>query len=103
MGARLQSSSIPARRSSRGSRREGSLKMMTPNDKKKELKIRRAKTGDAARLADLSGQLGYPTTAAQMRERLRGIKPAFQHAGFVAESASDGVVALLHVTQAPLH
>ena len=52
--------------------------MMTPNDKEKELKIRRAKTGDAARLADLSGQLGYPTTAAQMRERLRGIKPAFQ-------------------------
>ena len=64
--------------------------MMTPDDKEKELKIRRAKTGDAARLADLSGQLGYPTTAAQMRERLRGLKPAFQHAVFVAESASDG-------------
>lgn len=67
-----------------------------------ELKIRRAKSGDAAPIAELSGQLGYPATAAQVRERLRGIKPASQHAVFVAESARDGVVGWLHLSRQPL-
>ena len=67
-----------------------------------ELKIRRAKSTDARQLAVLSGQLGYPATAAQMRERLRGIKPASQHAVFVAESAKDGVIGWIHVSRQPL-
>jgi GNAT superfamily N-acetyltransferase len=67
-----------------------------------ELKIRRAKLGDAPRLAELSGQLGYPTTAAQMRVRLPAIKHAPQHAVFVAESASEGVIGWLHVSRQPL-
>jgi GNAT superfamily N-acetyltransferase len=65
----------------------------------KELKIRRAKTGDAPRLAQLAGQLGYPATAAQIRERLRGIKPAAEHTVFVAESAKEGVIGWLHVSR----
>jgi len=67
-----------------------------------ELKIRRAKLSDAPRLAELSGQLGYPATAAQLRARFRGIKPASLHAVFVADSVKDGVVGWLHVSRQPL-
>jgi GNAT superfamily N-acetyltransferase len=69
---------------------------------KDELKIRRAKNSDAPRLASLAGQLGYPTTPAQLRERFRRIHPASQHAIFVAESAKDGVIGWLHVSRQPL-
>lgn len=70
--------------------------------KENELKIRRAKSGDAPQIAELSGQLGYPATAAQVSERLRGIKPASEHAVLVAESAKDGVIGWLHVSKEPL-
>jgi GNAT superfamily N-acetyltransferase len=69
---------------------------------KKELKIRRAKSSDAARLADLTGQLGYPSTVAQIRERWRRIQLLSQHALFVAESTNEGVVGWLHVSKQPL-
>lgn len=72
------------------------------NAKDNELKIRRAKNSDAPRLAELAGQLGYPTTLAQLRERMRRIQPASQHAVFVAESAKDGVIGWLHVSRQPL-
>ena len=72
---------------------------MNPTDKKNALKIRRAKLDDAARLAELSGQLGYPATEAQIRQRLRGIRPASQNAVFVADSAKHGVVGWLHVSK----
>jgi GNAT superfamily N-acetyltransferase len=65
----------------------------------KELKIRRAKISDAPQLAALTGQLGYPATAAQIRQRLRGIQPASQNAVFVADSAKSGVVGWLHVSK----
>jgi GNAT superfamily N-acetyltransferase len=67
-----------------------------------ELKIRRAKSADAPRMAELAGQLGYPATAAQIRGRLRGIEPASQNAVFVADSAKDGVIGWLHVSKEPL-
>jgi GNAT superfamily N-acetyltransferase len=69
---------------------------------KNELKIRRVKSGDATRLAELSGQLGYPATAMQIRERLRDIKPASDHAVLVAESPNAGVIGWLHVSRQPL-
>jgi GNAT superfamily N-acetyltransferase len=75
---------------------------MTPDSKEKELKIRRAKAGDAPRLAELSGQLGYPATASEVRQRLRAIRPAALHAVFVAESKGVGVVGWLHVSKQPL-
>jgi GNAT superfamily N-acetyltransferase len=74
---------------------------MAASDKNK-LKIRRARSGDAQRIAELAGQLGYPATAAQMRERLRGIKPVSQHAVLVAETAEDGVIGWVHVSRQPL-
>src|ERR1700723_2367494 len=62
------------------------------------VKIRRARTSDATRLADLNGQLGYPTTAAEITKRLRKLKPASQNALFVAESSEAGVVGWAHVS-----
>ena len=75
---------------------------MTRIGEDKQLKIRRAKSADAQRIAVLSGELGYPAAAAQMRKRLLGIKPASQHAVFVAESAKDGVIGWVHVSRQPL-
>jgi len=67
-----------------------------------EMKIRPAKRADAPRIAVLSSQLGYPATAAQMRQRLLGVKPASQHAVFVADSPGDGVIGWVHVSRQPL-
>jgi GNAT superfamily N-acetyltransferase len=75
---------------------------MKANGKGKELKIRRARSTDAPRLADLSGQLGYPATAAQLRDRLRWISPASQNAVFVAEAKEAGVIGWLHVSKQAL-
>jgi GNAT superfamily N-acetyltransferase len=69
---------------------------------KNELNVRRARSEDAKRIAELSGQLGYPATASQMRERLRGIKLSSQHAVFIVESAKEGVIGWLHVSRQPL-
>jgi len=67
-----------------------------------ELRIRRAKSSDAPRIAELAGELGYPSTAAELRQRLRGIGPVSQHAVLVAETAKDGVIGWLHVSREPL-
>jgi GNAT superfamily N-acetyltransferase len=70
--------------------------------KSQDLKIRHAKSADAPRLAELSGQLGYPATAAQIRMRLRKIQPASQNAVFVADAAKGGVIGWLHVSREAL-
>ena len=63
-----------------------------------EVKIRRARASDATKLAELSGQLGYPTTVAEIKKRLHRLKPASQNALFVAESSRAGVVGWAHVS-----
>jgi GNAT superfamily N-acetyltransferase len=60
------------------------------------LKIRRAKSGDAARLAVLSGELGYPATASEMKARLSRLQ-AGDNAVFVAENDGE-VIGWLHVS-----
>jgi GNAT superfamily N-acetyltransferase len=70
--------------------------------KENKLKIRRAKAADAPQLAELTGQLGYPATAAQLRQRLRAIQPASQNAVFVADSSKNGVIGWLHVGKVAL-
>jgi len=62
------------------------------------LKIRRARMSDAPRLAELSGQLGYPTTADEIAKRMRRLRPTSLNALFVAESAEAGVVGWTHVS-----
>ena len=60
--------------------------------------IRRARASDAQAIAELSGQLGYPATRAQVNERLRRLVPASKHAAFVAESRQAGVIGWIHVS-----
>ena len=75
---------------------------MSAKENSNELKVRRARITDAPRLAELSGQLGYPAAAADIRRRFRAIQPASQNAVFVAESRGEGVVGWLHVSKEPL-
>ncbi len=64
------------------------------------IRIRRARRGDAERIAQLSGELGYPATAAEVATRLRQLTPASKHAVFVAESSDPimGLIGWLHVS-----
>jgi GNAT superfamily N-acetyltransferase len=55
-----------------------------------DLAIRGAETGDAAALADLMTQLGYPTRASEMEMRMEAICADKNYATFVA--VSDGKV-----------
>ena len=64
------------------------------------MRIRKARRSDAVRIAQLSGELGYPATAGQIATRLRQLKPASKHVVFVAEcsDATSGLVGWLHVS-----
>ena len=62
------------------------------------LKIRRARRKDAERLAELSGQLGYPATATEIRNRLGNLRPGGKHAAYVADLPGTGVIGWLHVS-----
>ena len=65
------------------------------------VKIRRVRKSDVPRLAELSGELGYPATTKEMRERFAQIKPASLHAVFVAELETQ-VIGWIHVSVTPL-
>jgi|SRR5579864_3026458 len=71
---------------------------MAKKAKNQSVTVRRARMSDAPQLAELSGQLGYPTTAAEITKRLHRLKPGSQNALFVAESADAGVVGWAHVS-----
>jgi GNAT superfamily N-acetyltransferase len=66
------------------------------------VKIRKARQTDATRIAELSGQLGYPTTARQMAVRLKRALGAREGACFVAEEQGQGVIGWIHVSVTPL-
>ena len=78
------------------------LKHISPVDNQAEIKIRRAKSSDAAQIAELCGQLGYPAKPAEIAQRLRKIKPPSQHAVLVAESSERNIIGWLHVSVSPL-
>jgi GNAT superfamily N-acetyltransferase len=65
------------------------------------LKLRRARKSDAARIAELSGELGYPATPQEMKTRLTQLKPVGQHAVFLAE-IDKLVIGWIHVSVSPL-
>ena len=62
------------------------------------VKIRMARRADAERIAKLSGELGYPASAKQISTRLRQLRPATNHAVFLAESPEAGVIGWVHVS-----
>jgi len=77
-------------------------KNISSADNQTAIKIRRAKSSDAAQIAELCGQLGYPAKPAEIVQRLRKIKPASQHAVLVAESPEQKVIGWLHVSVSTL-
>lgn len=70
--------------------------------KENTVKIRRARRADATRIAELSGQLGYPTTARAMAGRLKLALQEKNGVCFVAETSANGVVGWAHVSVTPL-
>jgi GNAT superfamily N-acetyltransferase len=66
------------------------------------LKIRKAKRTDAARIAELSAELGYPATAKQIETRFLRLLPKTKHALFVAEGPGAELVGWIHVSVANL-
>src|SRR5437773_1670307 len=62
-----------------------------------KLRIRKAVMADDARLAALATELGYRSTAAQVRRRLRRVLRDPRHAVYVAETLGDGVAGWAHV------
>ena len=60
--------------------------------------VRRARPDDAQRLAELSGQLGYPAGAAGIKRILRKLKTSAHSAVFVAQSPNGGVVGWVQVS-----
>jgi GNAT superfamily N-acetyltransferase len=77
--------------------RSGAAKM-----KDNEFRIRRARAGDEARLAELSGQLGYPVEAKEMKRRLRGVVSWNRCAAFVAETRKRDVIGWVQVSVTPV-
>jgi GNAT superfamily N-acetyltransferase len=59
--------------------------------------IRRARKDDAAIIAELSGQLGYPSTKRKIESRLQRVLPDPAHALFVAELPGGKIGGWLHV------
>lgn len=55
------------------------------------VQIRSARAEDCGWLAELAGQLGYPSTAAETAKRLAGMEGSRECAGFVAEVRSEVV------------
>jgi GNAT superfamily N-acetyltransferase len=67
------------------------------------VETRKARLADAAAIAELSGQLGYPATVTEMQERLISLlhRPRYSVV-FVAELAPNKVIGWLHVSVTPL-
>ncbi len=65
-------------------------------DKKQNVTIRNAQTSDGAPLAALAGELGYPTTSAEMKHRLELLRSDPHHKIVVAER--DGLLGWIHVS-----
>lgn len=75
---------------------------MSKKGNAQRLRIRRGRPADASALAELSGQLGYPTAVAEMFKRLRRLKTGARNALFVADAGEAGVVGWTHVSVAHL-
>lgn len=69
-----------------------------PSEEHQGIRVRRAREADAPQLARLSGELGYPVEAAEMRRRLAVLEARTDHAVFVAERERPGeMLGWIHV------
>ena len=68
--------------------------------------VRLARLEDAARIAELSGQLGYPATAEEVERRLRQLEGDPQHVVFLAElrdaPKAGAIIGWVHVHEVRL-
>jgi GNAT superfamily N-acetyltransferase len=63
------------------------------------MEVRLAAKNDAEALALLAGDLGYPSTSAQVRERLGGVEGDPRHATFVAVARSGEIVGWIELAE----
>jgi GNAT superfamily N-acetyltransferase len=71
---------------------------MTKKNLRRAVVIRLVRSADAPRIAELSGQLGYPATTKEIAARLRKLKTAEPNALFVADSTGSGIVGWAHIS-----
>src|SRR6202035_5020435 len=64
-----------------------------------EIEVRPAKIGDVTAIASLAGELGYPSTAEQVRDRLAAIEKDARHATFVAALSGNEVIGWIHLSE----
>ena len=69
---------------------------------KEGMRVRRVRATDLQRLAELAGQLGYPTSVEQMKARLREVQKDRDAACFVAEDGGGRVLGWTHLSVTPL-
>ena len=67
------------------------------SEKSPKTRVRPALLTDSGRIAVLSGQLGYPSSAASVRLRLRNLLARRDHAVWVAEIDGGNVAGWIHV------
>lgn len=68
---------------------------------KEGMRVRRVTPADTERMAELTGQLGYPTSVKEMKARLREMLKDGDAACFVAETGGR-VLGWIHVSVTPL-
>ena len=73
---------------------------MTHPAKTMAIEIRLAEEHDIAALARLAGQLGYPSTSEEVRERFSKIVATADHATFVAVAPGDMVIGWIQLCEA---
>ncbi len=73
-----------------------------PENENTPVTIRPALPADAAQVAGLCDQLGYPASVGEVQERLSRLRQDRQHMVYVAELASGQVVGWVHVYLCPL-
>ena len=71
--------------------------MIAPSLQPPAVLIRPATPADAGRLAELAGQLGYPTAAHDVARRLAQLHQAGDHTVYVAELEDGTVAGWVHV------
>jgi GNAT superfamily N-acetyltransferase len=65
-----------------------------------KIEVRPAEVCDHTAIARLAGELGYPSTAEQVRDRLAAVEGDPRHATFVAALRGDEVIGWIHLSEA---
>ncbi len=72
---------------------------MTGSASSPAIHVRHAEERDAAAIAHLATELGYPSTPEQVRKRFAGLQKFPHQASFVAESETGGVIGWIHLCE----